>query len=114
MSDPDEPEGQEMHLVIPFIVCASHGGIYEDASYVAGVQTGKIDVMLQVAASVGASRVAIPFAVYTALVKQLELLGMHHGYPMMVAREVGETPEYAAMPQWSFVTFLAAGEEPEP
>ena len=107
----DRPEPEAMTLVVPFIVCTSKGGPYDDASFVAGFQAARVDHMLEVAALVCAERVAVPFVVRTDLVPQLELLGMHRGFPVIEAAEVTETPEYQAMPEWSFVTFATTAEE---
>ena len=111
MTDEDRAEPEGMTLVVPFIVCTSKGGPYDDNSFVAGFQAARVDHMLEVAALVCAERVAIPFAVATDLVPQLELLGMHRGFPVIEAAQVEETPEYQAMPQWSFVTFATTAEE---
>jgi hypothetical protein len=93
----DEPEGDGYELVVPFIVCRSAGGPYDDEAYVAGVQAGQISQALQAAAAVGA--VEARFTVYTTLVKQLELIGMSRGFPVVLAVESDEVPE------WSFVSF---------
>jgi len=105
MTDPlDLPEHDgAMELVYPFVVCRSQGGPYDDDTFVAGVQLGRIDAALQVAASVGADRLSC--TVYTTLTRQLELCGMARGYPTVTVVEVSETPEHAAMSQWSHVTF---------
>lgn len=106
-ADLPQPEGYE--LVVPFVVCASAGGPYEDDAFVAGFQAGRIDQALQAAAVANASEAR--FTVNTELVKQLELIGMHRGFPVMVA-EVAD-----AVPSWSFVTFRVetpASEESPP
>jgi hypothetical protein len=101
----DEPEAGGMSLVYPFVVCTSHGGPYEDHPFVAGVQFGQIERRLFMAAQLGATTVALDNAVYTSLIPQLELMAMHHGFPVVEAREVDATPDYDAMPEWSFVKF---------
>lgn len=98
MSDPDRPEPEAMTLVVPFIVCTSKGGPYDDDSFVAGYQAGAVDRMLAIASAVGAERVAV---------------GMNRGFPALEATEVTETPDYQAMPEWSFVTF-STGSRPLP
>jgi hypothetical protein len=97
----DLPHAHE--LLYPFIVCQSAGGVYEDQSFAAGVQMGRIDEALRMARHVGVDRAT--FAVYTALVKQLELVGMACGFPIVTAVQVAETERWPAMPEWSFVTF---------
>jgi hypothetical protein len=99
----DEPEGDGYNLVVPFVVCQSVGGPYDDDAFVAGFQAGQIDQALQAAAAVHAAEVR--FTVYTTLVKQLELIGMSRGFPVVLVAESDEVPE------WSFVTFRAENEE---
>lgn len=99
----DEPQPDGYSLVYPFVVCASHGGPYDDNAFVAGVQLGRIDQALETATVLGVDRLS--FTVFTTLVHQLELVGMARGFPIVTATEVGETAEHAAMPQWSHVTF---------
>lgn len=103
LPDPmDQPEDEGMELAVPFIVCQSQGGPYEDESFVAGYQAGRIDMALAAAASVGAK--SATYTVMTTLVKQLELIGMHRGFPNVTAEQPEEAPE------WSFVTFSASEE----
>jgi hypothetical protein len=111
--DVPRPGGEPMELVVPFVACISHGGPYDDHSFVAGFQAGAVSKMLEMAAVAGADRVSVHFAVYSDLGKQLELIGMHRGFPVVELAEVGETPDYAAMPQWSFATFATHNEEPD-
>lgn len=101
----DRPEpDDEMSLVFPFVVCESNGGPYADDPFVAGYQAGQIDRALAAMAAVGGSRAK--FTVRSALVPQLELIAMHHGFPVVVAEPWGEGPE------WSWVTITNdAGEE---
>lgn len=105
MTDPmDQPEEDTTYgLVYPFTVCRSQGGPYEDESFVAGVQLGHIDRILQIAAGVGADRVRS--TARTALVPQLELCGMARGFPVVTVEEVTATDKYPAMPEWVFITF---------
>lgn len=98
MQDPDdqaEPEGYE--LVVPFIVCTSVGGPFDDDAFVAGFQAGQVNQALKVASAANANEVQ--FTVNTELVKQLELIGMSHGFPYLDAATSDEAPT------WTFVTF---------
>lgn len=98
MTDPmDQPERDEMELVVPFIVCQSKGGPYDDLSFVAGFQSGMVDRALQVAAQCDAQ--SVRFTVATPLVPQLELLAMNRGFPVVEAESSAEWAE------WSLVTF---------
>jgi hypothetical protein len=68
-----------MELVMPFVVCRSKGGPYDDGSFAAGWQAGEIDQALRVAEQGPAVRLRYPM-VYAALIPQLELIGMKHGW----------------------------------
>lgn len=105
MSDPtdplDQPEDDDaMELVFPFIACVSQGGPYDDAAFVAGVQLGRIDRMLEMAAAINVARTET-VTIYAQLVRQAELCGMARGFPVM---EIGteDDPLFAA---WAHVTF---------
>jgi hypothetical protein len=93
----DEPEAEGYDLVVPFIACLSQGGPYDDDSFVAGFQAGRVDQALAAGAAVGATEVAI--TVLTPLVKQLDLIAMNRGFPIVVADVAAEVPE------WSHVVF---------
>jgi hypothetical protein len=104
MSDPlDQPDEERYEMLYPFVACASQGGPYEDDAFVAGVQLGRIDQALTVAETIGSKRLA--FTVRTDLVKQLELVAMARGFPIIRAEPVDETEDHEAMPEWSFITF---------
>lgn len=104
MSDElDQPEQDTYGLVVPFIVCQTAGGPFEDEAFVAGFQCGEIDKALAVAAVANASTVTFP-TVRTALAKQVELLAMNRGFPVMT---VTESEEY---PEWCSVTFERGAE----
>lgn len=105
MSDErDQPEEVDWGPVMPFVVCASKGGPYDDDAFVAGYQAGQLDKALAAARAVGATEVR--GLALSALVPQLELIGMHHGFPYTTA----DAPE--DYPTWVYVTFAA--ERPEP
>lgn len=92
------PNGHDQpsyELVLPFIVCRSKGGPYEDIAFVAGFQVGEIDRTL---ATTEQSEVRIEF-VYTALIPQLELIAMNRGYPIVEHHPADDAPG------WSQVTF---------
>jgi hypothetical protein len=95
--DPDKPEAEGYELAVPFVVCTSVGGPYDDDAFVAGFQAGQIDQALQAASVARASEVR--FTVNAELVRQLELIAMHRGFPVMAAEAAEDAPG------WSFVTF---------
>jgi hypothetical protein len=65
-------------LVMPFVVCQSNGGPFDDAAFVAGVQFG--DLSRQLA---GGGPVE-PAYVNPDLWAQLDLAAMHYGYRLIV------------------------------
>lgn len=92
--------------VVPFKVCQSGGGPYEDEAFVAGYQTGEIDTKLAMAASVGIPEVKLPI-VRRALLPQLELHGMRYGYTTMTVPD----PDLSVpgTDVWCEVTFTLGG-----
>lgn len=66
-------------LMFPFTVCASAGGPYDDAGFVAGFTVGKIHGALDEMAH---ADIVAPFerTVPADLVDQLDLVAMHHGW----------------------------------
>lgn len=68
----DKEDGYE--LVMPFVVCTSEGGPYEDSPFVAGVHFGQIYVACDLGTPI------ISRYVPTGLVPQLDLAAMHFGY----------------------------------
>jgi hypothetical protein len=74
----DAPDPADYGLVMPFVVCESVGGPYEDRAFVAGVRYG------QIAAEVAELKPghAWSWTVETPLVRQLDLLAMHEGLTM--------------------------------
>jgi hypothetical protein len=98
MLDPaDEPEDEGYELVVPFVVCTSVGGPFDDDAFVAGFQAGQVNQALKVAANANAHEVQ--FTINAALVKQVELIGMNHGFHHIVAEVADDAPS------WAFVTF---------
>jgi hypothetical protein len=93
----DEPEGDGYELLVPFVACVSQGGPFDDNSFVAGFQAGQLDQALAAAAVVTATEVVV--MTFTALTRQLELIAMRRGFPLMTAEVV------EAAPEWSNITF---------
>jgi len=105
MSD-DQPESEDMTLVVPFIVCASQGGPYDDDAFVAGFACGDVDRALAVAATIHATHVG-PLTCRTILLPQLELIAMARGFPVMDTTAISLNPDGPA--EWSYVTFTKGG-----
>lgn len=112
MSDPlDQPEPDGYDLVVPFVICTSQGGPFDDDAFVAGYQCGEIDKTLatvNAAASVGApsALVSLTWTVRTDLLRQLELVAMSRGFPYMAKEAVDD------MPEWTVVTFSNRSPQP--
>ncbi len=66
--------GAEYGLTVPFVVCSSSGGPYDDAAFMAGWQAAALDAHLAM------GEAQYQFALYTPLSPQVELIAMHRGY----------------------------------
>lgn len=64
-------------LVLPFVVCASKGGPYNDEDFSAGFQVGQI---FQAMSTLPGEVVQVEYTVRTMLLKQLDLVAMHFGF----------------------------------
>lgn len=99
MTDPlDQPEDDGMELALPFILCKSAGGPYDDDAFTAGYECGLIDKDLTVAAAIG--QATLTRTVRTVSVPQLDLIAMHHSF-------TAEATADDEVPEWSRVTFTA-------
>lgn len=88
-----EDEGYE--IVLPFVVVASQGGRFDDASFVAGFHTGQVMAMAGALASLEGSPVgSIEATVPAELLHQLDLVAMHHGLEYSW-RRCSDAPEWA-------------------
>lgn len=77
--DLDKPERDGgWDLVLPFVVCESHGGPYEDQSFVAGFQAGQIYRSLAAIAAVEGN--GLTAMVRADLAPQLDLIAMRFGF----------------------------------
>lgn len=88
------PEGENFGLVMPFIVCSDQGGPYDAAAFVAGATWQAIDSELERDKPIITSHYVDP-----ALVAQLDLSAMRHGYRLEAA-PWDEHPD-----EWTLVTF---------
>lgn len=86
----------EFSLVMPFVVCASNGGPYEDVAFVAGYECGMVEAALQTAPATERRTVR------SANLPQLDLIAMRLGFVMAI------TP-WKNDPEWSLVTFTKVG-----
>jgi len=97
-----EPVDAHLNLLIPFVVCTSKDGPYDDEAFAAGFACGEIHQALNQAACTGrVTALRFPI-VRAALLRQLDLIAMHHGFAMSAETD----PDY---PQWSQVMFTWRG-----
>lgn len=83
-------------LVMPFTVCQSKGGPYEDDAYVAGFEVGRIDARLE---HLRPAALSVP--VHEGNMPQVDLIAMRHGYT------VDADPEADG---WVYVTLTRTGD----
>lgn len=68
----------DAELLLPFVVCQSQGGPFDDDAYTAGFETATLWVDLE--RSGPALHTVVEVTVHTANVPQIDLVAMHHGY----------------------------------
>lgn len=103
--DDDQPQDDDGYeLAVPFILCSSQNGPFDDEAFVAGFQCGEVDRALTVVAAAGGSRFTA--TVYTASIRQLELFAMNRGFPGVAVDRHDDT--------WSTVTFMSTADSPAP
>lgn len=95
--DADRAEEDTHTLAIPFVVCTSEGGPYDDDTFVAGVQVGEIIATLRTLKALDGAESG-RFWAGKELRKQLDLVAMHYGYTLE-AEEVDD-PECESMWVW--------------
>lgn len=64
-------------LVMPFVLCQSNGGPYDDAAFVAGFSCAKLDTALR-ELKVWAVQEWVQYLSSTVM-PQVDLIAMHHG-----------------------------------
>lgn len=102
MSEPT-PES-EYTAVMPFVLCKTNGGPYDDSAFVAGATCGALNEELRVLAL---SR-AIPRERYinAAYLPQVDLIAMRHGY----TTSLGDLDKPSG---WQVVTFECGDSGPD-
>jgi uncharacterized protein YfaP (DUF2135 family) len=93
--------GAKYEMVMPFVACASHGGAYDDDSFVAGWRMADLDAALRAA---DASR-PMAATIRPAEQTQADLIAMRHGWRV-------STAEDAVPGEWLTVHFARAEEAP--
>lgn len=78
---------------MPFVACQSNGGPYEDDSFTAGYECGRLDTLFQF-------QIPRRYQCYikTANVLQIDLIAMKYGY--LMASEATE------MDEWTIANFI--------
>lgn len=102
-------DGHEMQLVMPFVVCKSNDGPYDDDSFTAGWHCAQIDWALQVGELTGATRFG--FTVRTASLPQFDLIGMRRGYTMTTVDWSEEPLGVSGDPAEDYANWQAATSE---
>jgi hypothetical protein len=97
-----EQEPDHWGLVMPFVVCASQGGTYEDQAFVAGWRLGQLDLELDSAVK---TNKIVSATVRPMDLPQVDLIAMRYGYLAT------NTPWEEAPDEWVYVTFEREKEE---
>lgn len=84
-SEYDDRDQEVYGLVLPFVCVASSDGPFEDVSFVAGFQMGRLDAKLAVE-----NLCAMTDMVYASLEAQADLIAMRHGMTMDVLARADE------------------------
>lgn len=87
-------DGNEFGLVMPFVACTSQGGPYDDDSFVAGFTCAFIEAMMAEPHGYTIERAVPP-----ALLPQLDLIAMRHGWTLT------SLPWEEAPDEWALATF---------
>lgn len=96
----DNPEETVYGLIMPFVVCTSQGGAYDDGAFVAGVRFGRWVELLKLKPTQHSNYEP------KDLVPQLDLLAMQHHY-RMASEPYEDDPEN----YWVYVTMILGDED---
>lgn len=91
--DPTDEEHPPPELVMPFVVCTSQGGPYDDDSFVAGCEFATIDFALRTIRPLGVR--CYERYVHPGLIPQLDLLAMHLHWSLVTEPWDEHPDEYA-------------------
>jgi len=86
------PAPAAWNVEVPFAVCATNGGPFDDASFIAGYQVGRVTNALAHGAELGAD--SMSFTVLRCLLAQIEVAGMQHGFPYTFAEPCADSSEW--------------------
>jgi len=93
---PDEEV--EFELAMPFVVCQSKGGPYDDAAYVAGWEGAYWDLELARMGEFSTSYVIVA-SIHADNRPQIDLIAMKHSWTVTFE------PQDAELPEWLTATF---------
>lgn len=80
MSDPMPEDGEaEYGIVMPFVLCKSNGGPYDDAAFVSGARMGALEVTLRLAQAIPELKPRGLYA-HPEEAQQIDLLAMRFGF----------------------------------
>lgn len=79
MAEDDDAAGYELEM--PFVVCQTQGGPYDDTAFVAGFRLGRLDALLERRTTPEHNEAMQP-----GDVKQADLIAMRRGYTLDVTR----------------------------
>lgn len=98
-----DPSNADFTPVMPFVLCKSEGGPYDDTAFVAGATCGALIEELRVLRLTTAT----PHERYmnAKYIPQIDLIAMAHGYTI----KLGELDEASG---WQVVTFEFVGDRP--
>jgi len=91
----DGNEPAEWALAVPFVVCKSNGGPFDDTSFAGGYVCGMVDVILRFTKTLAEP---VPDqTVHRKVLPQLDLIAMRNGYTM--------DAKDSTSPEWVYVSF---------
>jgi hypothetical protein len=97
-------------LVMPFELCRSQGGPYDDKAFVSGWRLGTIDAALTVSAPRD-DRDTVSTVVPCEELHQLDLIAMRHGFTVRQIPVITHDEEGRPRHDWHKVTMLRLAEE---
>lgn len=93
----------EFGLVMPFVVCQSKGGPYDDEAYVAGYEAGRLDALMSISPLLPGARINEGVPYHSDNMPQIDLIAMQHGV-IVESEDLGDG--------WTSVTFSAPSDAP--
>lgn len=73
---------RDFNLIMPFVVCQSKGGPYDDNAYVAGYEAGALDQGLRALNAIRAVP-TLPYLIHADNRPQVDLIAMRRGFSVI-------------------------------